>query len=276
MTCCFAVLPTDIKDREKGKIYENKDGKTVKWDGKYIRRWCVEHDRRQGECKECDTSTRHCEHGHHKYICQHCPGAGYCVIHERVLALCLDCPGGGTAYCEHKTEAGNPKIRSHCNICYPNRLCKCGNIASDCRICKGSGICEHETQKRKCEICNPNGYLASLHRRRIINALKRYDSEKECSSLDYLGCTIQEFRQYLQDKFTDGMKWENQGEDGWHIDHIRPCASFNLELESELRMCFHYSNTQPMWGAENLKKGATYCEETFTREWNGEMWVDKT
>jgi len=271
----FEALP-DKKDREKGKIYKNKNGKIVKWDGRVCRLWCAEHDTRQENCKKCGTSTRHCkEHGHPKYTCPHCPGPGYCVIHERVLALCLECPGGGSAYCGHKTESGNLKQRAHCSECNPNYICQCGVIANDCRTCKGSGICEHDTEKRKCGICNPNGHLASVHRSRIINALKRYNSEKECSSIDYLGCTIQEFRQYLQDKFTDGMTWENQGDGGWHIDHIRPCASFILEEESQLRMCFHYSNTQPMWGTENNQKGAKYCEETFPREWNGEMWVDK-
>ena len=61
---------------------------------------------------------------------------------------------------------------------------------------------------------------------------------------------------YLDAKFTDGMSWENHGE--WHIDHILPCASFNLLIEDEQRKCFHYTNLQPLWAKDNLSKAANY------------------
>jgi hypothetical protein len=50
------------------------------------------------------------------------------------------------------------------------------------------------------------------------------------------------------------MSWENHGE--WHIDHIRPCAAFDLTLAAEQKVCFHYSNLQPLWAEENMKKSA--------------------
>jgi hypothetical protein len=51
------------------------------------------------------------------------------------------------------------------------------------------------------------------------------------------------------------MSWSNWGKFGWHIDHIRPCASFDLSKKSEQLKCFNYSNLQPLWAVENLKKG---------------------
>ena len=48
------------------------------------------------------------------------------------------------------------------------------------------------------------------------------------------------------------MSWSNRGE--WHIDHIIPCSSFNLLDEKEQEKCFHYTNLQPLWAAENLSK----------------------
>lgn len=48
------------------------------------------------------------------------------------------------------------------------------------------------------------------------------------------------------------MSWENYGK--WHVDHIRPCASFNLADEEEQRVCFHYTNLQPLWGHDNCSK----------------------
>ena len=57
------------------------------------------------------------------------------------------------------------------------------------------------------------------------------------------------------------MTWENHGE--WHIDHIKPCASFNLLNEDEQKKCFHYTNLQPLWASENLSKGCKYVDENL-------------
>ena len=69
-----------------------------------------------------------------------------------------------------------------------------------------------------------------------------------------VGLTIYNFKHYLESKFLDGMTWENHGVHGWHIDHIRPCASFDLTKEEDRKQCFHYTNLQPLWAQDNLKK----------------------
>lgn len=71
---------------------------------------------------------------------------------------------------------------------------------------------------------------------------------------DYLGCSIEEFRSYLESMFEDGMSWDNYGLHGWHIDHIRPLSSFDLSIDEEIRKAMNYSNMQPLWAEENLKK----------------------
>lgn len=58
----------------------------------------------------------------------------------------------------------------------------------------------------------------------------------------------------------DGMTWENYGYDGWHIDHIKPISLFDLTKESEIRAACHYTNLQPLWAEDNMKKGAKYNE----------------
>ena len=73
--------------------------------------------------------------------------------------------------------------------------------------------------------------------------------------MDLVGCSIPELRKRLTQQFLPGMTWDNYGK--WHIDHIRPCASFDLTDPEQQKQCFHYSNLQPLWAADNLRKGAS-------------------
>jgi len=88
---------------------------------------------------------------------------------------------------------------------------------------------------------------------RVISALKSQNLKKQHKTMDLVGCTPNELRTYLENLFIEGMTWENHGE-VWHIDHIRPCASFNLEDERELYTCFNYTNLQPLFVKDNLSK----------------------
>ena len=69
---------------------------------------------------------------------------------------------------------------------------------------------------------------------------------------EILGCSIQEFIDYISSKFTEGMTLENHGE--WHLDHIIPLAI--AKTEEEIIKLNHYTNFQPLWAIDNLKKGA--------------------
>lgn len=90
---------------------------------------------------------------------------------------------------------------------------------------------------------------------RINRALK--NNQKSGHTLELLGCTINEFKIYLQSKFDGKMSWENYGT-YWEIDHIKPCALFDLRNPSEQMECFHYTNMQPMETSKNRSKGDSY------------------
>jgi hypothetical protein len=77
---------------------------------------------------------------------------------------------------------------------------------------------------------------------------------KSGSTIDMLGCDIKFFMQYIEDKFLLGMNWNNHTRKGWHIDHIIPCASFDLTDPQQQKKCFHYTNLQPLWAADNIRK----------------------
>jgi hypothetical protein len=91
-------------------------------------------------------------------------------------------------------------------------------------------------------------------RRRLRLALLRGNSFPVDSALRLCGCSVPDLMAHLQSQFKEGMHWNNYGK--WHIDHIRPCASFDLTDPEKQRQCFHYSNLQPLWAKENLSKGA--------------------
>jgi len=65
---------------------------------------------------------------------------------------------------------------------------------------------------------------------------------------------MEEFKQYLASKFTERMNWENYGRKGWHIDHIKPCVSFDLSDPEQQKQCFHYTNLQPLIKINNRIK----------------------
>ena len=89
-------------------------------------------------------------------------------------------------------------------------------------------------------------------RTRIYHAMKKDTKGKKTKEL--LGCSIQELKIYLESKFREGMSWGNYGKYGWHIDHIIPCSMFDLTNFEQQKKCFHYSNLQPLWAVDNLKK----------------------
>ena len=93
-------------------------------------------------------------------------------------------------------------------------------------------------------------------RNRIRTAVKRAGTVKSRRTITLLGCTIDEFKQYFQGRFTKGMTWARFIAAEIHIDHIKPCTSFNLTKESEQKKCFHYTNCQPLWAKDNIRKGA--------------------
>ena len=89
-------------------------------------------------------------------------------------------------------------------------------------------------------------YLGS----RIWSALKGI--YKSLSTMFLIGCSIDYLMYHLQEQFTKGMTWDNYGD--WHIDHIKPCSKFDLRKPEEQLKCFNYTNLQPLWATDNLRK----------------------
>lgn len=98
---------------------------------------------------------------------------------------------------------------------------------------------------------DPGNKIADSLRIRIWSVLKGNAKSSNTSKL--LGCSFYDFKIYLESKFEPGMSWDNYGS-YWEIDHIMPCAIFNLTLPGHQKRCFHFSNHQPLTVSENRRK----------------------
>ena len=143
--------------------------------------------------------------------------------------------------------------------------CKMTSGICDFYACKRSkdgrdSACKKCIQKYKMERLNtvPEIRIVENLRRRTRAVLQGIN--KSDSTLKLIGCTPKELKSHIQSLFQDGMSWDNYGL--WHIDHIMPCASFDLVKEEQQRKCFHHSNLQPLWAEDNLSKGDRYVNST--------------
>lgn len=106
-------------------------------------------------------------------------------------------------------------------------------------------------KKKRAE--DPLFALKMTFRTRLGNAFRVGGFKKEKSSVDLLGCTWGEFKLHIESQFTEGMTWENRGRNGWHIDHVKPLA--NAKTLAAVQELCHYTNLQPLWEADNIRKG---------------------
>jgi hypothetical protein len=141
-------------------------------------------------------------------------------------------------------------------------------VGATCKICFNKKWNEYQKQtgqnkkhnklKRQTDI---QWKLKSNLRGRYLDALKRHTNggkvNKHHSAIELLGCNIDDYKQYLEQQFHPDMTWENHGI-LWEIDHIKPCASFDLTDVNQQQECFHYKNTQPLYKSYNRSKGAKF------------------
>lgn len=103
-----------------------------------------------------------------------------------------------------------------------------------------------------------NFRLRSTLSGRVYSALRQQGTNKSLKTMELLSCSMDFFRQHIESQFTKGMTWDNYKRGGWSLDHIKPCASFDLTKIKEQQKCFHYSNYQPLWEFDNVHKSSFY------------------
>lgn len=117
-----------------------------------------------------------------------------------------------------------------------------------------------KTQRRKRYAktkADPAALLKQRTMSRIWSAMKRQNVNGS-GTFAVVGCTPDQLRQHIEKQFQPGMSFDNYGE--WHVDHIRPCASFDLNDPAQFTECFNWRNLQPLWATDNLRKSDTYAQ----------------
>lgn len=153
-----------------------------------------------------------------------------------------------------------------CDVDFYIRVDRVGKVTSACKICtsqrrkKRRQLTGEVTRKYFRNYCvrrrKENPSIRVLHSLRVRINQVLHGLSKSTNTLNLLGCTVLEWRQWLEFQFQDGMTWENYGQ-VWEIDHVLPCASFDLSLPEQQKECFHFANTQPLFVLDNTRKGAS-------------------
>ena len=103
---------------------------------------------------------------------------------------------------------------------------------------------------------DPVHILTQRLRYRLKKVLKYTGTKKTLSAIRLVGCSSSELLAHIQSTFKPGMTWENRRM--WHVDHIKPCAAFDLTDVEQQKQCFHYTNLQALWAEENMSKGKKF------------------
>ena len=127
---------------------------------------------------------------------------------------------------------------------YKQSYCKLCSIAS----CRSAERKAYENHRYATDLAYR---VLRLSRNRLGYALK--GKVKPARTMELVGCTAKELIGYLQELIPENADLKN-----YHIDHIRPCASFDFSNPEDIEKCFHYSNLQPLTPQANMRKGASY------------------
>lgn len=183
---------------------------------------------------------------------------------------------GLCSLCSPRKQAGDLARNKVCRTCHESKPLVLFD-SSQCRACRRRRQCTAEHRARRAERkrhlyrSNPAFRMECIARSRVHTALRAQRAKKCSRTSELLGCTPEVARRWLEERFEPGMSWANAGE--WHVDHIIPVAAFNLRDPEEARMAFHYTNTQPMWGKENMAKKANFDpvdKQRYMEQWRAQ------
>lgn len=124
---------------------------------------------------------------------------------------------------------------------------------------KAAGVCiSHKARRAHTRGCCLTCTIGKNLRTRVHSELRRAKLGLRLSGVRNLGCSIEEFKSYIEALWEPGMSWENHGigPGTWQIDHIRNMASFDLTDQGQVEIVCHFLNQRPLWHEEHAVKSA--------------------
>jgi len=143
----------------------------------------------------------------------------------------------------HRDSSKKSGYRTICKNCYKERA----NLTMDSRR---EYKREYEKNRKKTDV---HYKIRAVLTGRIRDAVK--NGKKCANTMKLVGCSLDYYKFWIESQFKDGMNWDEFMKGNIHIDHIKECQEFDLSDPDQQRICFHYTNTQPMWKIDNIKKG---------------------
>ena len=188
------------------------------------------------------------------------------------MMICVKC-NHSKSVSEFYPQAGNVNgLKYHCKACHNGMIKQRRELVPEFKEKRNQQSKEWRAQNKERHALinerwrkqNPEKWksIVQINRRRpltkVASNLRRRLRDFLAGERHFpgVGCTKEELKMHIELQFKDGMTWENYGQ--WHIDHIRPCASFDLLDPEQARQCTHYTNLQPLWAKDNLSKGSKY------------------
>lgn len=185
-----------------------------------------------------------------------------CIAHSDLNGLratrngeCLGCSRNRT-----KRNRANQSAEYFGRICakHPELGGKRTAKRHQCVGCRKVAITSSRLARRQ---VNPTYSLTCRIRRAITKSLFNFGYTKNSHTTEILGCDWSTFKEYIELRFVDGMSWENRHL--WHIDHIIPLAT--AKTEEDVYRLSHFTNLQPLWATDNLRKGSKIVVDEFHR-----------
>ena len=204
-------------------------------------------------CKKCD-HTYYKKKYKKKYSMTPIENCKFCYKCNRMLPLS----------CFHKRTTSKDGVRSNCKDCSKqynfDRYTRLARTITKRRY----GVCNTNKTSRQKELSRLRHYTRTKERllndplfrlthnmRSLIGqAFRKRGYTKKSKTYEILGCSFDDFKIYIENQFTEGMSWDNRSE--WHLDHIVPVSFGKTELE--IIALNHYTNFQPLWAIDNIKK----------------------
>lgn len=154
---------------------------------------------------------------------------------------------------ETRYYTGKPCPKDHIaeRMVSNGRCVECLREDRDRRLAENPDLAKKERSKKNARVkADPRQKLMHALRIRLLRALK--GDYKSGSAVRDLGCSIDYFKKWIEEQFQEGMTWDNHGE--WHLDHVRPLYKFDLSDREQLLEAMHYTNYQPLWAIDNMRK----------------------